>query len=438
MSTFDINKWYDSIQEIKQDLNVYQNIINEELYSDISDREVVDNNNKTLSGLNKKGIDRNSFDDMMKVLSYFDNMTALLKENVDIITKEKYIKSIERSMSETYYKDILSKNKGLHKKIDKLYGNINTYVKIVVSSLSEEDINRYKWDDIIKAYTPNISDSTTKIFMKVLRLYKVKNINIIGIINELKNSSLGYKGELFSKDPYCKHPLLLMGMTFNLYPIQSNTFIDKSDINTTNTGAILIDNSLHNSTNITIYDLKKILYGSYGDISRIHSINKNFIEASKTIIMKPVSVDKNKGIIIDNKGKEKTIIYESLDGKTYRKMGPIMDTSAANNISIGPKPRVYLYNSLSYDTIKGKKDIFLNKEVEVRTEYIDLLKYKGLKTIPDVLKLMGITKDGNKDKYLYYVFIASRFLNEIRKLNTRKNIKEYKIAVEKFLVSELF
>jgi hypothetical protein len=444
MSNFDVLSWINMIEKIYNSTVSYKEIIEEELYSDLELKETLDKNNKAIekfiSTKKDKNIDRDSIKSLLENLYVLDEITMKLMENIKIITNQQYIKTIQRSMSDTYYNGILNKNKSIIKESNKLVENINKYVNGIATGITSTDIKEYKFEELFKIYVKGITDNTTKVFLKLLQIYKSHGVDIRSTVENIKDVSLGYGGEKFSKNPYCSHPLLLMGLTFNLSTQQPHTFVDKELLlSNTDSSIVLIDNSLELATNIVIYNLKKLLYGDYADISRNSSINLKTIEACRSIIMEPVTIKKNTGIKQINMSKDsKAIIYESLDGMRYRKMDPPMVRDLAINIDIGPKPRVYLYNKVASDILINKKDVFLRKIPEVSVEYIDVSKFKNLKTISDVLKAMGIEKDKSRDKYLYYIVIANKLLVEIRKLIHRKDVKDWRIPVESYLVKGLF
>lgn len=441
MSSFDVSTWSNMIKKIYQNELSYLMHIEEELYSDLDLKESIDKLNDTINKYIKgkhKDIDTNSLKSIFESISQLDDETTDLRKVISLVTDLHLIKSIQRSMSETYYNNILAENKALLKEMDKLDKNINDYINQIMNEMSLSLTDQYTMKEIDSLYTSNMSDNTTKLFLKLLKMYKDKGKDIKDIVETIKDISLGYNGERFSLHPFCDHPLLLMGITFNLYAHQSTTFIPKEDLVSRNEPMVLVDNSLKHATNEIIYILNKILFGEYRDIYRNHSINQRSIEASQSIVMRLINVGKNTGIEeLHTKSGEEIDIYESLDGKKYRKMLPTLATTLAENLKIGPKPRVYLYNTQCEGVLINKKEIFLTKTPQGGTKYIDVSHMKNTRNISDVMKAMGTEKEKSGEKYLYGIILADKVLKEIKRLKRKKDIKEWKIPLENYLVGEL-
>ena len=189
MSNFDVLSWINMIKKIYNSTTSYSEIIEEELYSDLEVKEIIDKNNKAVEKFitNKKDkkIDRDSISSLFKSLYDLDEVTIKLKEIVNLITNHQYIKTIQRSMSDTYFNNILSKNKSLLKEVDKLMDNISKYIDTICEGITSTDIKGCKFEEVFKIYVKSITDNTTKIFLKLLQIYKSHGVDIKDVVENI-------------------------------------------------------------------------------------------------------------------------------------------------------------------------------------------------------------------------------------------------------------
>lgn len=441
MSTFDTASWVQMITKVKNDLLSYMENVNEELLDDIEVKEKVDGDLKVLDKIKKVKLKSDSIEEIIESIAKIDEITAKLSEAVTLVSNHQYIKSIQRTMSDTYFENILRQNKEIIKGADKVEKWVSNKIDEVIDEVSSVAIKDISIKDIYTIYSKNITANNTKIFLKLLTEYKSKGKDISEVVERIKDSVLGYNGQQFNKHPFCDHPLLLMGSSFNLYASDPREFHTKDDIKKMTESSILVDNSLNKATTTTIYDLNSLLFGAYRQIKKSHSISLQSIRACRTIFMmtKLPSSHKNSGIVDRiNKTDSRTIIYESMDGTNYRRMKPTLPTDSAPNIRIGPKPRVHLYNERCSDVMIEKKDVFLTKTPQVGNKYIDVTKWRKIKTVNDVLKEIGSSKK-NREAAIYSIVIANTLLKNYKKAKPRKTEagEEIKINQEDYLIKEL-
>lgn len=437
MSLFDTTLWIKMITKLKDCVLAYMENINEELISDINVKSEIDGYLEKLSNISKLKLKSDSINDIIETIFKIDNMTSAISKVIELVTNLSYIKSIQRSMSETYYENILKENKSLLKSRDKLHKWVDDSIDKVI----EESINmlgKISIKDTYKIYSKNITANTTKLLTSILKEFRKRGNDISEVIEVMKDNVLGYDGKKFSKKPYCDHPILLMGLTFNLYAPNPKDTLKANDISGS---YVTVDNSLINATSTTIYDLHNILFGSYRKIYKLHSINKQVVDACSSIKMIPKLIkQKNLGIKeMTKKDDIFTTIYQSMDGSNYYTTKPVLTTDIAKNINIGPKPRVYLYNAKSMEVLEGKKkDIFLNKIPILTNKYIDVKKWRNIKTVSDVLKEIGYNTK-SKESSIYSMVIAYKLLNSYKKgkIKVSSENDSQKIDREDYLIKEL-
>uniref|UniRef100_A0A6C0LHV7 Uncharacterized protein n=1 Tax=viral metagenome TaxID=1070528 RepID=A0A6C0LHV7_9ZZZZ len=442
-----INKWKIGLEILYMDILSYrQNIDNVMEYESSTEikKELkeLDKKFKNIYKIEPKSFSFDTTENIFTNISKLNDFSESLKRYIEIITNDVNLKEIKSSMSDTYYKGVLASKKKLEKNKLENINMLKKIVEIIVENVSNDTILNTRIKDFETIFLTNISPMSLILFNKYVKVYKKgssENVKMIeSFLQKIFDYVLGYKNEKLNESMFSNHPILMMGLTFNLNP--HNSFIPVKDINKSN--SILIDNHIKTSTSYTIYNLDKLLNGDYNQVKKIASINRNSVMSSRTIDNTFVEFkSKSKGIEMKESGKT-TTIYESLDGnKSYRKLGSEMEYKDVEYINKGPKPRVYLYNEECMNIIKAKEDIKLKIDIQKTDTSVEL--DKSYNKVNDLSSMYSKLNDSKSKKIsdeerIFNIYRANTYLNEIRKLNKKEDSEAIKIAFDIPLVVNLF
>lgn len=357
-----------------------------------------------------------STEDIFMSLRKISDINNMFKYLMDLITKETYLFEIQKEMSNTYYQSLENSIKEINKNIKNIIKLSKKISRYVSNNINEEMILNTDIKDFEGIYQKYNSSIGIYIFNKYISVYKQNNIDVESILQKIYDYILGYNNEELNKKPYSTHPLLLMGLSFNLNP--DNNFISSKDLqDKEKTGIIKINNKLPLSRYSTFYKLYDLLKGSYSTVLKKQSINSDTVYFSKTIENNIIEYkqQKNPFIEMSNLDHNKINIYESLDGgNTYRSLGKNLDTNKYKYINMGPKPRTYLYNEKFFDIINNRR--LLKNIVNYKSEYIDISKLRNINSLSVMYDTIKSDKKGDEE-FLYDIYKANSYLKEIIKLN---------------------
>ena len=357
-----------------------------------------------------------STEDIFKSLQKISDINNIFKYLMDLITKETYLSEIQKEMSNTYYESLKNSIKEINKNIKNIIKLSKKISKSISNNINDEIILNTDIKDFESIYQKYNSSIGIYVFDKYISVYKQNNIDVEGILQKVYDYVLGYNNEELNKKPYSNHPLLLMGLSFNLNP--DNNFISYKDLqDEEKKGIIKINNKLQLSHYITFYKLYDLLKGNYSTVLKKQSINSDTVYFSKTIENNIIEYKEQKkpSIEMSNLDHSKINIYESLDGgNTYRSLGKNLDTNKYKYINMGPKPRTYLYNKKFLDIINNKK---IHKTLKnYRSEYIDISELRNIDSLSIMYDKIKSDKKGDEE-LLYDIYKANSYLREIRKLS---------------------
>ena len=447
MTTELINQWKTKVILLHTDIKLYIEIIDNVLKSDI---DLIRDINKMLKeveiddNLFQKNITFNSTRMIFTNIGKIDHVSSILRQLVNLVTDPLHLKQIKSEMSDTYYKNIVARGKKISKEVDIIQNLIDEITQSVISNLDDNIVKNTHTSEFEQIYLNNLSKTSSLIFNKYLEVYNKYHINTQPILQKIYDYILGYNDEKLNDKPYSSHPLLLMGLSFNLSPHMD--FINEDLImKSTSGGIIKVNNKVNKSVSYTVYDINALLSGKYTTVIKKESINPNTVEYSKTIKLTPL-LKKSRSYNIHNINIDNSAfstIYESLDGGVhFRQMNKSLPTDNVRYIDKGPKPRVYLYNSNCMNIISSKPQVKLDKEITKPKEgYVDVTKLIKNKTLSSMYKEVTMVHKTNftknKERRLFEIFKSEIYLREIRKINT-KVMSEVKIPFESPLVLNLF
>ena len=438
--------WKRDINLLYLDVVVYTDYIINQISSNIElnkDYKKLKKNVDVIQKISSKEFYLKSSEDIFNVIFYIDDLTQQLKNLIELVTDKKYLISIERSMSGTYYETILNKNKKLHKKIEKIEILVNDITNYIINNIDTKLILDTPLHQFEKLYIDNISSTSMLLFNKYINVYEKNNINVSNLTQKIYDYILGYRNEIFNDKPYSSHPLLLMGLTFNLTP-NSNLISSNELKQLSNSGIITINNQIVNSDYIILYNIEELLNGKYSTINKNNSINRSTVLYSQTIKTIPISNnnDNTTGIqYIKTDNKSTITVYETIDsGINFRRIGPpTLSFDKIKYIDKGPKPRVYLYNTECMKILNSLPNIKHGKTIEKnKIEYVEvdhLLKIKNLEAMH--LALFKEQREKNSEIRLYNLYKANMYLRDIRRVIKKTNIA-IKIPFEEYSIIKLF
>ena len=445
-----INEWEKTIYNIYLNQIEYKNYISDILLSDITSSNKIDKYDKKLQkiGYNKIKYNISDTESLFELLNKVTDINNTIFEYSEIIFKEEYLKQIKSTMSETYYGSILKVKNNIIKDYSKIYSITQKVIDTIVENINNDIVSNTDIEDFINICTKNINKNTIYLYNKYINIYKqiLKEDDLIKLNNFIQNLYefiLGYNNEKLNVNTFSKHPITLMGITFNLNT-KNDFFIKENELSKNN---IIINNYIINMRDFVIYNIDKLLNGKYNMIKKNQSIDRDIVEYAKTIYFEPI-ISPNKtisGSITNNVSKndsEIVNVYESLDnGNTFREL----KNKYIKNINIpfidkGPKPRIYLYNKNIFELIKNNPNINLNNKIEKKGSlYIELDKdFIKNNTLESMYKHISSQHTKNDlgpetdEKRLYNIYKSNFYLSEIRKGGGNK------IPNEDFSVLQLF
>ena len=415
------------------DIKVYSDYVEEYILIDGEIYKRYKLLNNELKNYTRFNLDNNILDDnienVFKKVYKFNNIFNKFTEIISIITNNKYTKSIEKTMSVTYYENVESKREKLIKEIKK---NRISYIKLI--GYISENLNT---DLIIKTgihtvedlYIKYLSSSNGIIFSKCLSIYEDNNIDTSYIKHKLSAYILGYNNEKLNYKPYSNYPILLMGLTFNLQT--DNLFIRDNELKINN--IIKINNSIYKYNRNYIYNMNKLIYGRYSGVNRVGQINKNIINFGNTIELNihPMinKINKNNILDININNTDNIELYETIDGVNYRKYQN-KNIKNLKDISNGPDPIIYLYNKELYKKFTSDTDYKSNINFsEIERVDVNVTKLKKIKDIDKLYNTLYPENSYNKEKTLYNIFITNSYMKEIKRMESNIiNIVDYNIS----------
>lgn len=436
-----IKEWKAKIKILYSDTKIYMETIDDIIKSDITLFRDITDLIKIIDKTNSVSPTFSTSKDLFVSIGIIDNIVSSINKLIDIVTNPEHLQGVKNEMSDTYYKTINARRNKLVKSSELLYNFIDKITETLLNNVDQEIIKNTPIAEFERLYLTHPSSTSSRIFKYYLDMYDKNNINTRPLLEKMYDYILGYNGESLNDKPYSTHPLLLMGLSFNLMP--QNEII-KEDIipNTTTGGIITINNKINPAMSYTIYNIHALLNGKYTTVNRKESINSDTIIYSKTIqsIPLPKSINTNAIKNINTDNASLITVYESLDnGLHFRKMSEPISSDSVKYLHMGPKPRVYLYNSNCIDVITSKKNIKLATPlVKSKVEYVDatnLLKNRSLDSM--YKEIAYSSNDKNKERRLYNIMKANTYLKEIKKVYT-KSKSIIQIPFESPLVLNLF
>lgn len=443
------DEWFNLLKETHDEIFEYRKIAGEKITIFPELDEPIEKNSKSydamLKKINKEGVEFNSILSLMKVIHSLDSLTSVAEKLIASLTDLRLISNIESELSDRYYKNILEKNKSLKNKIELINKNSRNVTDEGILKIKKDEILKNNLSTIEKAYSDYNSVNVTRIFTVVLETFRENKKDLVlihEITEKMKDLSLGYKNEKYATKPFSKHPISLMGLTFNLVPVNSQMVPKPPPEN--GVCQIFIDNTLKLATNIVIYRLDDLLHGKYTTLNRLHSINKDSAIHSATIQRIPVEkLSTSKGFEKINDKADIAVVYETFDsGKSYRKLSHMVPTPTVVNMEKGPRPRVFLYPKNIWEALEAKRDkVFLNKKLQSVSEYVDAKPFFGIHNIKEMLNKIQKKQSTTmpREAMLLNYYRAQKRLDEIKMLqgSSKGKVADPKIEIEEPLVSHL-
>ena len=311
-----------------------------------------------LKKLNRLHPDDFLFNNTQNILESLNKLYVFvlqLSNLLDLANNKTILDNTQTNMSTTYYNTIMSKYKNIEKQINNLKISIDQLATIVSEELNEDIIIDTPVSTFETLYIDNLSPPNLIIFRKYIDIYKKNNINTTTLYTNIYDYILGYQNEQFNVDPMDKNPILLMGLSFNLAP--SNIILTKKEIENTN-GAIVIINTPKIYSQKVVYNLHKLIHGPYTTINKLCSISPHTISSSNTILIEPIQQTTTHPQIINNINNSSYItVYQSFDNLVFSLLTPPSQLKIdIQYLDKGPKPRVSLYNDLTFKVINDKKE----------------------------------------------------------------------------------
>ena len=441
MSDALIDKWENRFKVLYSDILDYINVIEGAFEVDSISNEKLTlyqkKYKKQVALLRKYDFKVDGICEILETLKLINGINQIVRSMVDLVSDDVFLKNIEQGMSNTFYQSVLSHRKRLVKMIDECENLAVDITKEMVNSISDKTVLETSINDFERMYINHISTTSVFVFNKCIELYKLNKINVNSVVQKMYDYILGYLNEPLNKNPYCSHPLLLMGLSFNLKP--QSFFISQKDVSEKEKhGLIKINNVLKTDQYMTFYNLGGLLNGKYLQVVKKHSINPDTIFYSRTIENNIINNKKENAFIKSyNLDHPRMDVYESLDGgNMYRSLNSGVSTSVFRHIDKGPRPRVYLYNAKFLGALRLKGNSTINKTIkESKSEYVDVSKLMRIDSLSEMYDKISSKSTKHKEKLLYELYKADTYLKEIRKLG--KN-SEPKIPFTEPLMLNLF